>query len=51
MVSNFSNLEAMGKDMYLIEKQAISTEKLEALDGEAFAMDVMSNNPNPMITI
>ncbi len=50
LVSDFNNLEKVGKDLYLTERQAVSTKELDELDGESYAMDVIRNNPNPIIT-
>ena len=50
LVSDFSNLEAVGKDLYLSEKQAVAAKELDELDGESYAMEVIKNNPNPIIT-
>lgn len=50
LVSDFNNLENVGKDLYLTERQAVSTKELDELDGESYAMDVLKNNPNPIIT-
>jgi len=50
LVSDFNNLEKVGKDLYLTEKQAVSTKELDELDGESYAMDVIKNNPSPIIT-
>ena len=50
LVSDFNNLEKVGKDLYLTERQAVSTKELDELDGELYAMDVIKNNPNPIIT-
>lgn len=50
LVSDFNNLEKVGKDLYLTEKQAVSTKELDELDGESYAMDVIKNNPNSIIT-
>ncbi len=50
LVSNFNNLETVGKDLYLSEKQSVATRELEELDGESFAMGVIKNNPNFSIT-
>ncbi|MDD4714828.1 MAG: hypothetical protein PHT72_05140, partial [Candidatus Absconditabacteria bacterium] len=50
LVSDFNNLETVGKDLYLLEKQAVATRELEELDGGAFAMEVIKNNPNSRIT-
>ncbi|WFA09219.1 antirestriction protein ArdA [Tissierella sp. Yu-01] len=50
LVSDFNNLETVGKDLYLSEKQAVATRELEELDGGTFAMEVIKNNPNFRIT-
>ncbi len=50
LVSDFNNLETVGKDLYLSEKQAVATRELEELDGGSFAMEVIKNNPNSRIT-
>ena len=50
LVSDFNNLETVGKDLYLSEKQAVATRELEKLDGGSFAMEVIKNNPNSRIT-
>lgn len=50
LVSDFSNLNKVGKDLYLSEKQAVATIELHELDGESFAMEVIKNNSNPTIT-
>lgn len=50
LVSDFNSLEKVGKDLYLTERQAVSTKELDELDGESYAMDVIKNNPNPIIT-
>lgn len=50
LVSDFNDLEKVGKDIYLTERQAVSTKELDELDGESYAMDVIKNNPNPIIT-
>jgi len=50
LVSDFNNLETVGKDLYLSEKQAVATRELEDLDGGSFAMEVIKKNPNSRIT-
>jgi len=50
LVSDFNNLETVGKNLYLSEKQAVAVKELEELDGESFAMEVIKNNPNSRIT-
>ena len=43
LVTDFNNLETVGKDLYLSEKQAVATRELEELDGGSFAMEVIKN--------
>lgn len=50
LVSDFNNLETVGKNLYLSEKQAVAVKELEEIDGESFAMEVIKNNPNSRIT-
>lgn len=50
LVSDFNNLETIGKDLYLSEKQAVAVKELDELYGESFAMEVIKNNPNSRIT-
>lgn len=50
LVSDFNNLETVGKDLYLSEKQAVAVKELEELDGESFAMQVIKTNPNSTVT-
>ena len=50
LVSDFNNLETVGKDLYLSEKQAVANRELDELDGGSFAMEVIKNNPNSTIT-
>lgn len=50
LVSDFNNLETVGKDLYLSEKQAVAVKELEELDGGSYAMDVIKSNPNSKIT-
>lgn len=50
LVRDFNNLEKVGKDLYLTERQAVSTKELDELDGESYAMDAIKKNSNPIIT-
>lgn len=50
LVSDFSNLNKIGKDLYLSEKIAVSTKEFDELDGEAFAMEVIKNDSDSTIT-
>jgi len=50
LVSDFSDLNKVGKKLYLSEKIAVASKEFDELDGETFAMEVINNNPNPTIT-
>ena len=43
LINNFSDLNKLGKDLYLTEKMAVATRELDELDGESYAMDVIRN--------
>lgn len=50
LISDFNNLESVGKNLYLTERQAVASKELDELDGESFAMEIIRNNPNYAIT-
>lgn len=50
LVTDFSDLNKVGKDLYLSERQAVASKEFDDLDGEAYAMEVIRNTPNPIIT-
>ena len=50
VVGDFSDLEAVGKDMYLTEQQAVSAGVLEKLNGTAYFQSVIESNTNPTVT-
>lgn len=50
LVSDFGNLNKVGKDLYLIEKIAVATKEFDVLDGETFDMEVIKNNSDSKIT-
>ena len=50
VVSDFSNLEAIGKSMYLTEQGGVTMEELDQLDGEGYFKKVLADNPNPLVT-
>lgn len=50
VVSDFSNLEAIGKSMYLTEQDGVTMEELDQLDGEGYFKKVLADNPNPLVT-
>lgn len=50
LVSDFSDLSKVGKDLYLSENIAVRSKEFEELDGEEFAMEVINNNLDATIT-
>lgn len=50
LVTDFSDFNKVGKDLYLSERQAVASKEFDELDGEAYAMEVIRNTPNPIIT-
>ena len=50
LVNNFSDLDKLGKDLYLTEKIGVATKELEDLDGEAYAMEVIESNTSAKVT-
>ena len=50
LISNFSDFNKLGKDLYLTEKMAVATKELDDLDGESYAMDVIKNNKSARVT-
>ena len=50
LVNNFSDLNKLGKDLYLTEKMAVATKELDDLDGESYAMDAIKNNKSARVT-
>ena len=50
LISDFNNLESVGKNLYLTERQAVATRELDELDGESYAMEVIRDNDNSTIT-
>ncbi|MFA7147159.1 MAG: antirestriction protein ArdA [Candidatus Riflebacteria bacterium] len=50
LVADFSDLNAVGRQMYLTEQMAVSTEELESLDGRKYFESMIAENPNPVIT-
>jgi hypothetical protein len=50
LVADFSDLNAVGKQMYLTEQIGVSTEDFESLDGQKYFEKMIAENPNPMIT-
>ena len=50
VVRDFSDLEAVGKELFLTEQGAVSPRVLQELNGTAYLKSVMENNPNPTIT-
>jgi len=50
LITDFNNLESVGKSLYLTERQAVASKELDELDGESYAMEVIGNNLNSTIT-
>ena len=50
LVADFSDLNAVGRQIYLTEQMAVSTEELESLDGRKYFESMIAENPNPVIT-
>lgn len=50
VVKDFSDLETIGKEMYLTEQGGATTEELNQLDGKVYFEQVLGDNPNPTIT-
>lgn len=50
LINNFSDLNKLGKNLYLTEKIGVATKELEDLDGEAYAMEVIENNTSAKVT-
>lgn len=50
VVSDFSDLNAVGRRMYLTEHGGTSVAELDSLDGQGYFEKVRADNPNPAIT-
>lgn len=50
VVSDFSNLNAVGRDVYLNEVGAATTKELEAIDGRAVVDELMKFSPMKVVT-
>ena len=50
LVADFSNLNAVGRQIYLTEQIGVSAEELQSLDGRSYFEKLITENPNPMIT-
>ncbi|MFV0239255.1 MAG: antirestriction protein ArdA [Lacrimispora sphenoides] len=50
VVSDFSDLNAIGRRMYLTEHGGISVAEIDSLDGQGYFEKVRADNPNPAIT-
>ena len=51
LINNFSDLDKLGKDLYLTEKMAVASKELDELDGESYAMEVIENNKSARVTL
>lgn len=49
LVSDFSDLDKVGKDLYLSDKIAVRSKEFEEFNGEDFAMEVINNNFDAII--
>lgn len=50
VVRDFSDLDAVGKELYLNEEGAVSQRGLQELNGAKYLQSVMEQNPTPMVT-
>ncbi|MFD1403770.1 hypothetical protein [Robinsoniella peoriensis] len=50
VVRDFSDLDSIGKDMYLTQQGGVTMEELNRLDGEGYFKKVLGDNPNPIVT-
>ncbi|KXL53787.1 antirestriction protein (ArdA) [Anaerotignum neopropionicum] len=50
LVADFSNLDGVGKKMYLTEQGAVSEKELQEFDGRAYFEKLLAENPNTRIT-
>jgi len=50
LVADFSDLDVVGKKMYLTEQGAVSEKELQEFDGRAYFEKLLAENPNSMIT-
>lgn len=50
VVRDFSDLDAIGKDMYLTEQGGVTMEDLDRLNGENYFKKALADNPNPLVT-
>ena len=50
LVDDFSDLERLGKDLYLNQAVTLPSEELKNFDGNAYVEKIMQENPHPLIT-
>lgn len=50
VVRDFSDLDAIGKDMHLTEQGGVTMEDLDRLNGENYFKKALADNPNPLVT-
>ncbi|WP_312072415.1 antirestriction protein ArdA [Anaerotignum propionicum] len=50
LVADFSDLDAVGKKMYLTEQGAVSEKELQEFNGRAYFEKLLAGNPNSLIT-
>lgn len=50
VVADFSDPHAMGRQMYLTEQGAVSTEEFQSFDGQGYFEKILAENSHPLIT-
>jgi len=50
LVADFSDLNAVGRQMYLTEQMAVSAEDLQSFDGQDYFEKIIATNTHPAIT-
>lgn len=50
LVADFSDLNAVGRQMYLTEQMAVSAEDLQSFDGQGYFEKIIAANTHPAIT-
>ncbi len=50
LVDDFSDLQSLGKKLYLHEQGSATEEELSTLDGQKYVENLIANNPNPLIS-
>ncbi|WP_320928359.1 antirestriction protein ArdA [Hungatella sp.] len=50
LVDDFSDLDRLGKDLYLNQAGTLPSEELKNFDGNAYVEKIIQENPHPMVT-